>query len=415
MDVNAGGSPATSAAQTTTQTTAGQQHLPRLAGGGYHQRISISGGQRLVFPSTPVASNRRHITRVTFWLVVLVFAFPVAGRSCAELRAASARAEQFLADERGLVQQRQRWLLPLELQLRGRVRLLPKLQSRLERVRLQTEQTYQVLSQRNVAVQTHLGQVKARLAQLESQPTARLGQAQRQVLAAQIKRERQRLAALEKEQIEPEKYGAVPIIQRQLIDLTNRRNDLATTILNIHDERHRLREGYQELSQDRQVAAALNELGEDHRLGPLADYDSKRFLQNIRQYEDEVFTAQLPLYRAGEHLRVAAIINRTPVTFTWHTSSEPTLLTASVIEATGLRVPGDAPQMTRRFDDGRKLVVREFEIPYLRFGRHELRNVSAFALPPEGENIGTHIGPAAFEDAGIMPRAEPEKLRLVLQ
>ena len=89
------------------------------------------------------------------------------------------------------------------------------------------------------------------------------------------------------------------------------------------------------------------------------------------------------------------------------------MLTASVIEATGLTIPKDAPRMEWRFHDGEKLGVRQFKIPYIRFGRHVLRNVTAFALPPEGERYGVHIGPAAFD--GHSPRAEPEKMRLVIR
>ncbi len=167
------------------------------------------------------------------------------------------------------------------------------------------------------------------------------------------------------------------------------------------------------LAEDREVASAIKQLGEGHELGSGKDYDSEPFLRRMAQYEKQVFTDELPLYRAGGELRVAGFINRTPVTFTWHDTSEPTMLTASVIEATGLKIPADAPRMDRRMADGRTLAVRRFEIPYLRFGRHVLTNVPALALPPEGENFGVQIGPTAFE--GHSPSAEPETFRLVIR
>ena len=148
-------------------------------------------------------------------------------------------------------------------------------------------------------------------------------------------------------------------------------------------------------------------------LGSGEDYDSKGFLRMLAGYEAHVFTDELPLYRDEDDLRVAAFIGRTPVTFTWHTSEEPVMLTASVMEATGLSIPNDAPEMRWRFSDGKELVVRQFQIPYVRFGRHELTNVTAFALPPEGEKYGAHIGPVAFD--GRSPRAEPERMRLVIR
>jgi hypothetical protein len=126
-----------------------------------------------------------------------------------------------------------------------------------------------------------------------------------------------------------------------------------------------------------------------------------------------VFTTEVPLYRDQGALRVAGLINRTPVTFTWKESSEPTMVTASVIEAAGLVVPDSAPEMAHPLGDGRVLKVRKFTIPYVRFGKQVLRDVPALALPPEGENLGTQIGVSAF--SGVSPRAEPERFRLVIR
>jgi hypothetical protein len=136
-------------------------------------------------------------------------------------------------------------------------------------------------------------------------------------------------------------------------------------------------------------------------------------LAKLADYERDVFTSELPLYRAGGELRVAALIGRTPVTFTWRASSEPTMLTASVIESAGLAVPDGAVQSQRRLPDGREITVREFEVPEIRFGGQLLRSVKAYALPPEAENAGSQIGPSAFD--GLSPVAEPQNLRLVLK
>jgi hypothetical protein len=120
----------------------------------------------------------------------------------------------------------------------------------------------------------------------------------------------------------------------------------------------------------------------------------------------------VPLYRDNGDMRVSGLIGRTPVTFTWLESSEPTLLTASVIESTGLSIPQNAKRVQFRLLDGRVVNVREFEVPYIRFGNQLLRNVKAFALPPEAENIGPQISPVAFEET--TPKADPARLRLLL-
>jgi hypothetical protein len=170
---------------------------------------------------------------------------------------------------------------------------------------------------------------------------------------------------------------------------------------------------YSALAQDAAVARSLRQLGKEQRLGPAEDYDSDRFLKGLAKFEAAVFTTDVPLYRDQGALRVAGLINHTPVTFTWTQSSEPTMITASVIEAAGLIVPENAPQMQQRMDDGRMLSVRKFTIPYVRFGKQVLRDVPALALPPEGENLGTQIGASAF--TGLSPKAEPEKFRLVIR
>ncbi|MCA9268519.1 MAG: hypothetical protein KDA41_08610, partial [Planctomycetales bacterium] len=226
-------------------------------------------------------------------------------------------------------------------------------------------------------------------------------------------RVRSQISGLEERATAPEAVAGLPIVRDAIIRVTNSRNDLTAALLAIHDDRPVLRAEYEALAHDGQVAAALRELGPAHRLGPLEDYDAEPFLRSLAPYESQVFTDDLPLYRIDDDLRVAGFVGRTPVTFTWNSSSEPTLIAASVIEAAGLIVPNDAPRVKRRMPDGRELVVRQFTIPYVRFGRHVLQNVEARALPPEGENLGTRIGPAAF--AGLSPKTEPERFRLVIR
>jgi len=317
-----------------------------------------------------------------------------------------------LAD-RGLIQRQRRWLLPLEIEMQQRVGSLPQLEARLLESQSGARRLSATLMTANARLQQQMQIALRNLKSLRAGRAAVRSEGRRKLIDAQIESEREKLAKLRSAWIEPERIAGLPAMRQAMIQWTNSRNELAATLLWIQDARPALREAYEDLAADRQVSLALKALGPGHQLGSGTDYDARPFLHRLGEYEDLVFTDHLPLYRENGDLRVAALIARTPVTFTWKSSEEPTVLTASVIEAAGLRVPEDAPQRQQRFADGRELTVRQFEIPYLRFGRHVLKDVPAFALPPEGEQYGCLIGPAAFNEHS--PRAEPEKMRLVVR
>jgi hypothetical protein len=56
------------------------------------------------------------------------------------------------------------------------------------------------------------------------------------------------------------------------------------------------------------------------------------------------------------------------------------------------------------------LTVQLATIPYLQFGGHLLQNVPVDVLPPEGEDLGAWISPAAFQTR----QADVDLLRLRL-
>lgn len=353
-------------------------------------------------------NTRRSAPWCGLWLLIAAIDFTATG-----VRGEALSPQRWLADEKGLVQQQQRWLLPLEVKMQDRVRALPDLQTHLVQSQNRARQVAAATLAAQAQIQAQLATVEVRIQALQQLRGEFQSASRKKQYKAQMQRDTQRRAKLQAVQIPPDQLGGQAAVQTALIDLTNRRNSLAACILWIHDTRPVLRTQYETLAEDREVASALKQLGEGHELGSGKDYDSEPFLRRLAEYEKHVFTDELPLYRAGGELRVAGFINRTPVTFTWHDTSEPTMLTASVIEATGLKIRADASRVDRRMPDGRTLAVRQFEIPYLRFGRHVLTNVPALALPPEGENLGVQIGQAAFE--GHSPTAEPERFRLVLR
>jgi aspartyl protease family protein len=316
-------------------------------------------------------------------------------------------------ERHGLVEQRSNWVLPLELEMRQALASLPKRRQELQRAQQAADHTYRMLVQSNAAVELQVAQLHARLHALKAQDISGLGSGQRKLLGEQINRIELQIRSLQKQWIVPADLGGFAPLKKQLIDLTNCRNELATTVLTIREHLPSVSVQYEQLAQDPQIAKALAALGGRQRLGPLDDYRSKTFLARIADYERDVFTSEIPLYKDSGNLRVSGLINRTPVTFTWRESSEPTMLTASVIEAAGLQVPQNAPQLPIRLADGSQVTVRQFEVPYMRFGNQVLRGVTAYALPPEAENAGTQIGPLAFE--GVTAKAEPQNLRLRLE
>jgi hypothetical protein len=311
------------------------------------------------------------------------------------------------------VEQKKCWVVPLEIELRQRVRTISDQHAQLQETQTATTRLVQTIVIANEQVRVALVETQGALKQRESQRGQRNGLVEEKLLDELIKRDQARISLLQKQWIEPARLGETPQLRSALVELTNRRNDLTISILWVHEQRPALKKQYATLAQDAAVMRSLRQVGNQQRLGPVEDYDSDRFLKGLAKFEAAVFTTEVPLYREHGALRVAGLIERTPVTFTWKESSEPTMITASVIEAAGLVVPENAPRTQQRVEDGRMLSVRRFTIPYVRFGKQVLRDVPALALPPEGENIGTQIGTSAF--TGLSPKAEPEKFRLVIR
>ncbi len=325
--------------------------------------------------------------------------------STAPTLANNAAARDVLTKQHGLLERQGRWVLPLELELRRDFASLSGLRKELQHTKIESDASLTTMLQQNARIEVRIAEISARLRAPPA--TNNLGALQRRLLNERLIRDRADLEALQRAWIDPMRLAGHDVLKRQAVRLTNQRNALATTILKIHEQRVVLIDRYATLAQDRQVRTALENLGGAQQLGPLTDYQAK-----LAEYERDVFTRELPLYRDNDDLRVSGLIGRTPVTFSWRESSEPTMLTASVIEATGLEVPEDAAKVQVRLPDGREITVREFEVPYMRFGNQLLRSVKAYALPPEAENAGTQIGASAFE--GLAPKAEPQRLRLVL-
>ena len=139
------------------------------------------------------------------------------------------------------------------------------------------------------------------------------------------------------------------------------------------------------------------------------DWDVKR----LGDYDKLVFTSWLPVYRQAGETRLAAIVNeQATVTFTWSEETQDRLLLpASALESCGLALAKDAPQRQLKLV-GRNLAARELKIPFLRLGRHVVKNLVAWVLPPEGEDLGARLPRNVL--AGLRVNIELDRLRLTI-
>jgi hypothetical protein len=220
----------------------------------------------------------------------------------------------------------------------------------------------------------------------------------------------QQIAELRRQAIAPDQFGAVPEIRRQVIDLTNLRQTMTLTVLEIESHAARLEESYAHLREDARVVATLRKLGDIDRLGPL-DRDYPRAIRALRNEQQRAIGASVPIYVQSGRVRVGAIVNESqPVTVTWLDSQEPTILPRGVVQAAGLETEIAAETLQIQVGRQRGVRVQRLTIPALRIGEAVIRDVPAFVLSPEHEDLGAQISAAAF--AGFAVKIEPARLRL---
>ncbi len=220
-----------------------------------------------------------------------------------------------------------------------------------------------------------------------------------------------RLTTLRSRMIPPADFGNHPETRQQLITLIGRRHALWLSLAAIRRDATQVSESYLALAQRPAIQNALKQLGPTQRLGPAKNYLDE--LPKLADYEALVLTDWVPVYHLAGRPRVSSIVNETtPVTFSWTSSPEATLLTASAAEAAGIEIPVNAPTMRLTLSKDRNVTARRVTIPYLRMGKHLLRDVDAYVLPTEGEDFGSRMSVSAFTD--VRCEEQWERLRLVL-
>lgn len=206
----------------------------------------------------------------------------------------------------------------------------------------------------------------------------------------------------------PDQLADVEDVRSQLQELIARRHAIWLAAQAIRQKTAQLQDSYLPLQSDEQVSAIVRKAGVNHRLGPAKNYRDD--LKKLPEFERLALTSWVPLTIVGQRQRVCLLANETtPITFTWTSSPEPTLITAAMAEAIGIQPrPGADEQMVGIAKQTWK--AKPATLPYLRFGKYELRDIDVLILPPDAESIGARIGPAAFEGYHVQP--QPHRLRM---
>ena len=308
---------------------------------------------------------------------------------------------------KGLVALGEFWITDREIGLRQRFELVPKWANRAFQARRALDEAVV----QNETLWNQLLRAESAVRQLEQARDMATG-SQRDALDQQVDIQNQAVATKRARAVDPDQLADVPRVKAQVIGLIDVRNELALGLYWIRHATPLLIEEYARLKKDADVDRAMRQMDGGHRLGPARDYDQQ--LKKLARYDRVVHSDTVPSYRESGRWRTSGLINdQTPATFTLTQSSESSLIPFSMIERAGLIIPDDSPRSNYCTADGREFSVRRFKIPYLRFGRHVLRDVPAMALPPEGEDLGAQIGSKTLAEYELS--VQPRRLRMVVR
>ncbi len=321
---------------------------------------------------------------------------PIAAR--ADEEQAQHAAEQ-IRQQHGLVKITGRvWGLPLEEQLRSRLKRLPDLRERIVTCQKELDER---LARNDLAWQQAAPLIEALRKQIATLSTS---DPQRGILAEQ-------LARLEAEVVPPAALAGRDAIRTLLARLGQDRCLLALDLIWIRSTAGSIAERYRQLAGDEELVRLIKQSGDRCRLGPARNYAAE--VRRLDEYDKLVITPQAPLYLQSGRVRVTAIVSDAIcVTFSWSEASDAvTFLPASTLRSAGIEVPADAPREMLRIE-GRQIEARAVFLPSLRLGSCHARSVAAYILPPEAEDLGAQLTPLSLSP--WRAKVERERLRLVL-
>lgn len=313
------------------------------------------------------------------------------------LAAQAARGEESDARRQlrmaGLVEAGNYWLCRDEVELRRNLAELEQL----ERAYYPAQRQYKQMISRYFALRGELKQAEESLAELQS----RLSQSsattvQRQQLESESKKLTEKIEESEKEI--KRRLNALDEhseMTAAVIELVNVRNELSVTLLAVVRRLNALNPQYDRARENSLVKSALASLGDTVKLGPAENYLAQNRAAIVR-VAALTLTDGVPVYRRSGQYRLTVIINEeTPATLSYTGPSGPTILTAGMLQQSGIDLDPFAPQ-TILADGDRKISARRITISKLRIGRFVYHDVKALALPPEAEDLGGRISTEAL-------------------
>ena len=297
------------------------------------------------------------------------------------------------------------WITQRERRLRAHLSRVEKSHRRYRKV----EQRLDELLKANETNGAKLLIGKQQLAQLKkAKPKGNATQLQQH--KARVQQVEKIVAVLRRRYVPSQRLAEAAPARHRAGELAEARTALMLLLATIRDHVGRLEDDYRPLRKDAAVRSALQTLGAE-RLGSMRDFD--RELRRVAELEGLLNKAPLPFYRQSGRLRIGVLVNhRTPATFTLLESGGETLIPSSLVQAAAIDIPDDAPRVIYR-TKRRKLETRRVTIAYLRIGSAELREVTALALPPEGEDLGAQLAPSAL--SGYRMKLDSRRLRLHLE
>ena len=291
------------------------------------------------------------------------------------------------------------WGLPLEQQLRERLKGLAELRERIVTAEKELAERMNRNEAAWKAATTAMAVIDQELGQLPE------GDLRRRVL-------REQRAKIRVSAVPPADLPGHDSVRGSLSRLAQDRCTLALDLFWIRSTVAALGERYRELAGDDGLQQLVRDSGEKCRLGPARNYQVE--LRRLDEYDKLALAPHVPVYLQGGRTRVAAVVaDAACVTFTYSEATDAvTYLSASAAHAAGIAVPADAREESLRIG-GRTIVAREVFLPSLRLGSIQAKAVAAFVLPPEAEDLGSQLTPQALSPHRA--QVERERLRLALE
>ena len=159
--------------------------------------------------------------------------------------------------------------------------------------------------------------------------------------------------------------------------------ELAAKLVHLIQRAERLEATYQKLSDDPEVLAALQKIGPPNRLGPTLAFVTNR--QRLAAWKDELLTDQTAGFWGdpdGNVFYVPVVVNeRAAALFAVQPAAEIILIPASVVQEAGIEVAGEPQfEVTVR---GVSFQATKVKMPSLRLGKHVSEDVEAFVVPAD--------------------------------